>query len=138
MAGKAQSRLAPGEFVAVVVIADASEENAAYGSDGSIKSKGCSAGRLYRPAILPGAQCRPLAPREEISHSREIDYTPGQDGRSILRGCAGLHSSPMTEVWLRANRRVLAFALIPTGLLALVGILLGMTAEGKAARMVGW
>jgi hypothetical protein len=44
----------------------------------------------------------------------------------------------MTEVWLRANRRVLAFALIPTGLLAVVGLLLGMTAEGKAARLVGW
>jgi hypothetical protein len=44
----------------------------------------------------------------------------------------------MTEVWLRANRRVLVFALIPTGLLALVGLLLGMTSEGKAARLVGW
>jgi hypothetical protein len=44
----------------------------------------------------------------------------------------------MTEVWLHANRRVLAMALLPTGLMALVGALLAMNAESAVLQAVGW
>lgn len=44
----------------------------------------------------------------------------------------------MTEVWLHANRRVLAMALVPTGLIAMVGALLAMNSDSTAARVVGW
>jgi hypothetical protein len=44
----------------------------------------------------------------------------------------------MTEVWLHANRRVLALALIPTGLIAMVGVLLAINSESTAASVVGW
>jgi hypothetical protein len=46
--------------------------------------------------------------------------------------------APMTEVWLHANRRVLAMALAPTVLMALVGALLAMNAESKVLQAVGW
>jgi hypothetical protein len=42
----------------------------------------------------------------------------------------------MTEVWLRTNRRALAFGLVPPLLIALVGLPLAFGGEGRA--WVGW
>ncbi len=44
----------------------------------------------------------------------------------------------MTEIWLHPNRRVLVIALIPAGLIALVGMLLAVNNESTAVRAIGW
>jgi hypothetical protein len=44
----------------------------------------------------------------------------------------------MTEVWLQSNRRVLAMALVPAGLLVLVGVGLLVAVESTTLRLFAW
>jgi hypothetical protein len=44
----------------------------------------------------------------------------------------------MTEVWLQSNRRVLAMALVPAGLMVLFGAVLLVAVESTALRLLAW
>lgn len=44
----------------------------------------------------------------------------------------------MTEVWLQSNRRVLAMALVPAGLVVLVGAVLLLAVESTPLRLLAW
>jgi hypothetical protein len=43
----------------------------------------------------------------------------------------------MTEIWLHANRRVLLMALIPVGLMGVVGVLLAISSHNTALNIFG-
>jgi hypothetical protein len=49
----------------------------------------------------------------------------------------GKEVTPMTEIWLQSNRRVLGMAMVPAALVGVVGLLLATALESTTLRILG-
>jgi len=83
---------------------------------------------LAAPFFLVGARAGKLA--EIVSQNIEISY--------LLRRNSLLRKYPMTEVWLRSNRRVLLLALVPAGLLGAIAAAALKLNFGLLVKVPAW